>query len=235
MSKVCSKCGVEYENPQANFHKKKAAKDGLKSACKACRKEEAAVRYKKPEVAKRAAQRRTDPEFKKRQHDYDITRGKDPERIKKQKSYNQKCATQPGYLEKRRAAVTSEKYKKVRRIKTAFKRKHDVQYRLSRNLRGRLRMALLLTFKNGHAVRDLGCAIPELKTYLESLFSTGMTWENWGKGQGKWNIDHIMPLSVFDLTDRQHVLLACHYLNLQPLWETDNILKSDKITISYQS
>ena len=107
------------------------------------------------------------------------------------------------------------------------KKKTDIQFRLSCNLRNRLYHAINRNFKAGSAVRDLGCSISELKSYLESKFSSGMTWDNWALDG--WHIDHIKPLSSFDLTNRQQLLEACHYTNLQPLWATDNLIKSDKI------
>ena len=108
--------------------------------------------------------------------------------------------------------------------------KTDIQFKLSRVLRRRLSQALHGNYKNGSAVKDLGCSIDELKTHLESKFQSGMTWDNWSfKG---WHIDHIKPLASFDLTDREQLLIACHYTNLQPLWAKDNLAKGDKI-ISY--
>jgi hypothetical protein len=105
--------------------------------------------------------------------------------------------------------------------------KTDIQYRICKRLRNRLNRALKNNKKTGSAVKDLGCTINEFKTYLESKFQSGMTWNNWGsKG---WHIDHIKPLASFDLTDRQQLLMACHYTNLQPLWAKDNLIKSDKI------
>ncbi len=79
--------------------------------------------------------------------------------------------------------------------------------------------------KSGSAVRDLGCTILELKAYLEARFLPGMTWKNHGlKG---WHIDHIRPLTSFDLADRAQLLQAVHYTNLQPLWWQDNLRKAD--------
>jgi hypothetical protein len=106
---------------------------------------------------------------------------------------------------------------------------NDPYFRLTQNLRGRFLRALEGNYKGGHAVRDLGCTIEFFKEYLESLFQPGMTWDNWGVGKGKWNIDHHMPLSAFDLTDRQHVLLAVNYLNLRPMWFEENMAKGSKV------
>ena len=105
--------------------------------------------------------------------------------------------------------------------------KTDIQYKLRHNLRARLKLAINNNQKIGSAVKDLGCTISELKSYLESKFSSGMTCDNWALDG--WHIDHIKPLNRFDLTDRNQLLEACNYTNLQPLWATDNLIKSDKI------
>lgn len=63
----------------------------------------------------------------------------------------------------------------------------------------------------------------ELIVHLESKFRPGMTWEN--RGKKGWHIDHIKPLSAFDLTDPGQVSDACHYTNLQPLWWKENLDK----------
>lgn len=101
----------------------------------------------------------------------------------------------------------------------------DLNYKIAKTLRARLRIALHRRSKAGSAVRDLGTSIPDFKVYIESMFQPGMSWENWGKGIGKWNLDHIKPLASFDLTDRIQFLEACHYTNLQPLWAEENLRK----------
>lgn len=105
----------------------------------------------------------------------------------------------------------------------------DMSFRLSCNLRNRLGKMIRGKSKNGSAVKDLGCSIEELKIHLEKQFKSGMNWENYGFGENKWNIDHIIPLSSFDLKNRSEFLNACNFLNLQPLWHTENIVKSDII------
>lgn len=95
---------------------------------------------------------------------------------------------------------------------------------LAKRLRTRLYVALKKDFKSGSAVRDLGCSIQELRVHLEKKFQIGMTWENYGK----WHIDHIKPLSKFNLTEREELLLVSHYTNLQPLWARENIIKGNK-------
>lgn len=108
--------------------------------------------------------------------------------------------------------------------------KNDLQYRLTKSLRGRLSHAIKGKIKGGSAVRDLGCTIEELIIHLEKQFQSGMTWENWN--YGGWHIDHIVPLSYFDLTNQEQVKIACHYTNLQPMWALENIKKSNKIYAS---
>ena len=99
--------------------------------------------------------------------------------------------------------------------------------KISNLLRCRLYQAMRYEKKSVSAVKDLGITIPEFKKYLESLFAEGMSWEN----IGKWHIDHIRPLSSFDLSKREEQLLACNYKNLQPLWAKDNLIKSNKTNI----
>ena len=109
-------------------------------------------------------------------------------------------------------------------------------YRLKYIIRSRFSAAIKNNYKSGSAVKDLGCSIEELKLYLEKQFysnpETGeeMTWENQGKLG--WHIDHIIPLSSFDLTDNEQSKKANHYTNLQPLWWKDNLQKGTKLNWS---
>jgi hypothetical protein len=73
-------------------------------------------------------------------------------------------------------------------------------------------------------VKIFVCSFKEAKEYLESKFKDGMNWANYGK----WHIDHIRPLTSFNLSEDNQQLEAGHYTNLQPLWASENIRKGAK-------
>lgn len=102
----------------------------------------------------------------------------------------------------------------------------NINYRLRSIVRSRLNHVFRGKIKPDSVIRSLGCTIKQLKTYLEAQFQPGMTWDNYGRHG--WHIDHIMPLSSFDLTDPGQFREACHYTNLQPLWAKDNLQKACK-------
>jgi transposase len=97
----------------------------------------------------------------------------------------------------------------------------SVEYRLMHNLRSRAHAAIKC---KGNS-KLVGCTGAELCHHIESLFLEGMTWENYGlKG---WHIDHIKPLSSFDLRDPDQIKACFHWTNLQPLWAIDNLRKDN--------
>lgn len=91
-------------------------------------------------------------------------------------------------------------------------------------LRSRVHQALTGHRKTASTFELLGCSLDQLKSHLESLFVLGMTWQN----RGEWHIDHIRPISSFDLIVPEQQRCCFHYTNLQPLWKADNLRKSDK-------
>ena len=126
-------------------------------------------------------------------------------------------------------ASARERYRRLNGAKRIYqRRKTDLQLRLRDVLRGRLNKALKGNYKAGSAVQLLGCSILEFKDYLERKFTLGMTWSRYGKGQNNWQIDHIKPLSLFNLSDEQELSKACHFTNMQPLWQQENISKGCK-------
>lgn len=112
---------------------------------------------------------------------------------------------------------------------TELKPINKVNSKIAKNLRSRLSIALKNNQKKGSAVKDLGCSIEEFKAYLQSKFYNSdnnipMCWENYGKYG--WEIDHVSPLSMFDLSIEEKLKDACHYTNLAPVWRVHNRAKS---------
>jgi len=112
---------------------------------------------------------------------------------------------------------------------TTDRKKIDPTFKLIKNTRRRLLRFLeskKLTKRNT-TISLIGCSPHELKQHIEHKFVLGMSWEN----QGKWHIDHIIPLS--SAKTEEEVYKLCHYSNLQPLWEKDNLAKSNKLDYLY--
>lgn len=108
------------------------------------------------------------------------------------------------------------------------RRARDINYRIACNMRSRLSKALRGIVKKSSAVDDLGCSLDEFRSYLESKFESGMSWENYGHGIDKWNIDHIKPLSKADLSNHEIQKLLSHYSNLKPMWHIENLKKGNR-------
>jgi hypothetical protein len=125
---------------------------------------------------------------------------------------------------RKKAYRTSEQGHKVQRAYHKEQKKNNPNYNLSKLLRARLNKVVKGESKKGSAVSDLGCTIDFLRTYIESLWQPGMSWDNYGE----WHLDHDVPLASFDLTNREEFLKANHYSNLQPLWAIDNLSKGAK-------
>jgi hypothetical protein len=113
------------------------------------------------------------------------------------------------------------------------RKKFDSSYKLICNIRSRHSKVIRGVQSS---TKGLGCDGVFLREYIQSLFKEGMNWRNYGRGEGKWNIDHILPLSSFEQTSEglwdfnsDYNSKLIHYSNLQPLWEIENREKWDKI------
>ena len=75
--------------------------------------------------------------------------------------------------------------------------------------------------KVNHTVEYLGCDSSYFLEYIKSKMIDDMTFDD-------IHIDHIKPISKFDLEDHDEFLKCCHYTNLQPLVSKDNLQKGNK-------
>ena len=93
---------------------------------------------------------------------------------------------------------------------------------------GYLRIFLLKLKPHNYAWL-VGCTADQLRAHFESQFEKGMSWDNYGKGPGRWSSDHIAPATSFDLTDREQAQKCYHYTNLRPLWFRQNASKASAL------
>jgi hypothetical protein len=109
------------------------------------------------------------------------------------------------------------------------RRKIDLEYKLTESLRCRINGGLTRYLNQGKfntSLKLLGCNIETWINHLESQFKSDMTWDNWGE---KWQIDHIKPISLFDLSKKEQQLEAFYYKNTQPLYTIENQKKGNRI------
>jgi len=151
-------------------------------------------------------------------------RQKNQEKIKK---YQNK----PEVIARRQAnrLKNKEKINVAKKYREKLRRSIDPTYKLITNQRTRI-TGILKKHKTDKTLDLLGCSAQFLRTYLDSKFSEGMTWDNYGKHG--WHVDHIIPCSSFDLTDIEQQKICFHYTNLQPLWAIDNLKKSNKLSFN---
>lgn len=131
-----------------------------------------------------------------------------------------------------RKTINKNRLKRIEAAKVFNKKKYaeSQEFRLRHCLRARIRKTILGKNNSARSLALLGCTLEFLKTWLESKFKPGMTWEN--HGRFGWHIDHIRPCSSFDLSKPDEQAVCFHYTNLQPLWAYENLSKSDKVITS---
>jgi hypothetical protein len=208
--KQCSKCDLI--KPEKEFYKRAVSADGLTSQCKCCILEANKERHKAYYECNKESIRVKHREW------HNENRESVCSRKRKRRKENP---------EKFKAKAKEYRLKNKEKIKAYHKEYGQrIRTRISQACRARVREALKNKSQKAFGTEALlGCSIDELKTHLESQFTEGMTWENYGE----WHIDHIRPCASFNLTDPAEQKICFHYSNIQPLWASDNLSKGDKI------
>jgi len=113
--------------------------------------------------------------------------------------------------------------------------KETTKYRKSKNwhdnkleeLKRKIRSNILryIKNKNKRTMEYLGCSREDYMKWLMSS-DNNYTFENHGKD---WHIDHVIPLSKFDINDEEQQLIAFNWRNTMPLSCQENLKKNNKI------
>ena len=147
-------------------------------------------------------------------------------RTVERKEYRNKYKLDICEYNKRYYITNKDTIKIKRRLYEHERYYNDIQFYLHSCLSSRLRSGL--KYKSKTTVSYIGCSYEFITNYLHSLFEEGMTWENRGS---LWEIDHIIPVSAWDMANELEVLCCWNYRNLQPLWKSINRSKSNQYSI----
>ena len=156
-----------------------------------------------------------------------------PETKERKKKNHKKWAEQnkvqhKEYLKEYREKNT-EKIKKTKRDYERNRKASDPLYKLISNFRTAIYQVLKESNvdKNKHYFDILQYTPESLIKHLESQFENNMNWDNYGE----WHVDHKLPITSFNIEEMgDEEFMRCWSLeNLQPMWGTDNIRKSNRV------
>ena len=222
--KRCSKC--EQVKEVCFFSKNNTTKDKLHCSCKECDKKKYFENRERNIVNMRNYKKNNSEKLQ----EYYLQNQENYRKYRKSKKDLIKVYMKEYYLnnlEKRKKYLESTKQERnlKRNISEKKRRNSDSLFKLKIYVRNRIGFYLKknTVTKRNNTFKIVGCTPQELKIYLEQKFINPMSWEN----QGKWHIDHIIPLSSAKTEEELYKL--CHFTNLQPMWATDNIKKGSKI------
>jgi len=97
--------------------------------------------------------------------------------------------------------------------------------KFKRYIRTRIYNCLKNYNKTKHSIEYLGCSSFEYSNYIFN-YNTKYTLENYGK---EWHIDHVIPISKFNLNNLEEQMTAFNWRNTMPLCSSDNLSKNNKI------
>lgn len=223
-NKTCIKCGLEKNISE--FTKHKTAKDGHLNYCKICRKEQTDLnKLKNEEHYKNYAKKYREDnaiiisEKRKKTYqdnkEYYLTKGaewRDENRDKIKERNRLKYLNDPDKIKSINKKWADENRVLVNENARKNYQKNVKQWAWRNLLKNSLKR--LGQPKEGKTIKLLGYSVSELSKHIETLFTEGMSWDNYGE----WHIDHIKRVNDFELDTPPNIVNALS--NLQPLWAT---------------
>ena len=221
--KKCTKCNLEKDLSEYGVHK--FTKDKLQTHCKKC------INLNRKKF------KESNPNWDQKHYISNKEYYKNKSLIRYKENKESISIKQKIYYEKNKEFILN--YYKIwyihnkEKIKKYIQNlKKDPKFKLSCVLRSKVSTGL----KKFNGIKDkktldiIGMASwDEFKEYIQNQWSEGMSWENYGLGANNttWHIDHKIP--IFSATSLEEIYKLNHHTNLQPMWGSDNIRKSNSI------
>lgn len=209
-TKVCSRC--RQEKASHLFPRDRKSATGLYCKCKECVSEIGKHRYTDPVVRLKVLSSQQKYRSENIELRRDTVRKSQKKHAKAKAEYNKAYYQRP-----ERKAHVRELYRTYRKCP---------QRRAAINARYRIHASIRRAGGTTY-IQCLGTTAEGLLKHIESQFKTGMSWDTYGRDG--WHIDHITPLSLFNLLDPEQCKVAFHYTNLQPLWWYENLSKGNRL------
>lgn len=169
-------------------------------------------------------------------------------KYKSNQEYREKCILKATLFKKKKILESRNKYineigidnKKCRycntiknkskfrhnRLKCRVCERDDPKEKFKRYVRTRIYNCLKRN-KNRRSIDYLGCSNKEYFDYIMS-YNSDYTIDNYGT---EWHIDHVIPISKFDMSNDIDTKLAFNWRNTMPLDKTENLKKNNSIDI----
>ena len=248
VTKICCKCHTEKNVTE--FGIRRLSKDGLNGSCRECTNawtaSRRAIRGDEIRAQERAGRLRN--KEKRNAHARELY-SQNPEKFKEiTRKFRQDHSERVRQWERTYESKHKEQYKIYRQnwVKKNPERKRENErnyyhrvlkfdefFRLNKSMRTAIGMTLRGNKCKLHWEDLVGYTLEELISHLEQQFTEGISWDNYGKGPGKWSIDHKLPISAHQFTsyDDEEFKKCWSLKNLQPLWSVENSRKKDKIML----
>lgn len=120
-------------------------------------------------------------------------------------------------------AMWYQRNKEKRNAKEKERKNIEPAFRLKITCKTRLRQSIK---KNYATVKYIGTSVENLKEWIQFCFSEKMSFNNHGS---YWHVDHVIPISLFDLTNQDDIDLCFNWRNLSPLSAKENLSKNKKL------
>jgi len=102
-----------------------------------------------------------------------------------------------------------------------IKKRYSISLR--RFVKGEMRLD---NYANNDILKFIELSRTDFREYIQHQFIEGMTWDNYCE---EWEIDHIVPASLFDMNNENDLSLCWNYLNLMPMKSNDNKIKANSL------
>ena len=242
--KICSKCGKELPATKEYFYCNNKSEDGLRCECKSCQQVLYAKYYAEKHRKEKEQRNKTEQDLKIRgkkicsrcNNEFDATleffysmkSNKDNLSVwckccckEASKQYNKnnneliKTKRKIWYEENK----NKPEYKAKRR---EYDNRRNKKQRFGRSFSGAINRALKGNKAEQHWEDLVPYNLEQLRQHLESQFTPEMNWDNYGN---YWEVDHIIPQSLFSFTTYQdeQFQICWSLANLRPLTVVENI------------